>query len=376
MRAIPWFLLLFPSVATASPASELVCPLAGDGLIQVDGLLDDWEGMRSLTKSGADARDSALAVRCAYDETTLYLLVDVTDERVVRARGRNEDLLLLDFGDARLIVAPATGSAKLDVRWEKTRATPRLPSSADSLQKQGFAVELSLPLAATPGWGKGVPSLRFAVTHVDVDMAVGGEPPTKTETGPVLLTFEGAARTLKAFLDENHLRRADVTFDAMADMDGEPGAERVLVAGTFLAVLGEGYAFIGLPVASARDVLGVELVDLAGQGQSSALVRYREHGGGGSRDVLAVFNLKHDGFVRLFAHEIAKQLGTSRMTNRYQLVARKKARDLVITPGETVGFSAETWNETPASDMAPILLPWAEKKQEVWRFEKDSVSGG
>ena len=41
------------------------------------------------------------------------------------------------------------------------------------------------------------------------------------------------------------------------------------------------------------------------------------------------------------------------------------------------GFTApEGWKETPAEDMAPILLPWGEKKQEVWRFAKDGVSGG
>src|SRR6185503_1195288 len=142
-----------------------------------------------------------------------------------------------------------------------------------------------------------------------------------------------------------------------------------------------GYAYVALPVAGARDVLGVELHDLAGDGKSAALVRYREQGGGGSRDVLAVFVLAGDGgFARLFAHEIGKQLGGARMTNRVDVVARKgkgaRGKELVITPGEVSGFTAESWNETPASHMAPILLPWVEKKQEVWRFEGGQVSGG
>jgi hypothetical protein len=105
-------------------------------------------------------------------------------------------------------------------------------------------------------------------------------------------------------------------------------------------------------------------------------VRYREHGGGGSRDVLAVFVLRGGGFARLFAHEIAKQVGDARLENRWELRKAKRGRELVITPGEVRGFSAATWNETPAEDMAPILLPWGEKKQEVWRFDKDGVSGG
>jgi hypothetical protein len=369
MKAIPWFLFLFPSVASAA-RGELICRLAGDGLVQIDGVLDEWSGP-SLTKG--DPRDSALAIRCAYDERTLYLLVEVSDERVVR--GRAEDALILAFGDARLRIAPASDRATRSARWETGRG--KLPEIADTMLPRGFAVELALPLAATPGWAKGVPSLRFAATHVDADMATGGEPPSRTDTGEVLLTFEEAARALKAFLAEIRLAPRDVTVDTLAEMNGEPGPERVIVAGTVLGVLGgDGYAYIALPVASPRDLLGVELVDLAGEGQASAVVRYREHGGGGSRDVLAVFNLRHDGFTRLFAHEIGKQLGPARLTNRWELRKAKKGRELVITPGEAAGVSAETWNETPASDMVPILLPWGEKQQEVWRFEKDAVSGG
>jgi hypothetical protein len=378
MRRILPFLLLIPSLASAA-RPELVCPLVGDGAMQIDGLLDDWESMRSLTKAGPDARSSAVAVRCAYDATTLYVSVDVTDERLVRVRGGASDGLILGFGDARLHVLPASDSARLEVAWEKTRATPRLPKVADSLQKRGWSIELSLPLAAVPGWGKGAPQVRFAVTHQDADQSTGSSAAAGAATGEFLLTFEAASRTLKSFLDELHLRPADVSFDSLADVDGAPGPERVIVAGKILAALGEGYAYVGLPVESPRDLLGVELADLAGAGTSAVIVRYRERGGGGSRDVLAVFVLRHDGFARLFAHEIAKQLGNARLENRWELRRAPKGakgRELVITPGAVNGFTAESWNETPAEDMAPILLPWGEKKQEVWRFDKDGVSGG
>jgi hypothetical protein len=375
MRRILLSFLLIPSVAAASRA-ELVCPLVGDGLVEIDGLLDDWEAMRSLTKAGPDARSSALAVRCAYDATTLYVSVDVTDERLVRVRGGANDRLLLAFGEARLGIAPASGEgAQLEVGWEKTRAAPRSPKVGDSLQKRGWSVELSLPLAAVPGWAKGVPSVPVAITHLDADQAAGGAA-TPGASVELLLTFEAASRTLKGLLEELRLRPADVSFDALADLDEAPGPERVIVAGKFLGVLGDGYAYVGLPVASARDVLGVELVDLAGNGKSAAVVRYREHGGGGSRDVLAVFVLRSEGFARMFAHEIAKQLGNARLENRWELRKAKKGRELVIVPGEVRGFTAETWNERPAEDMVPILLPWGEKKQEVWRFDKDGVSGG
>jgi hypothetical protein len=378
MRAVVAISLLIPVVAHAG-ASQLVCPLVGGGLIQIDGLLDDWPAMRELTKSGADPRDASLALRCAYDDTTLFVAVNVTDDRLIRGRGGPEDRLILTFADSRLEVLPASGDAKLVARWLGTRAPRATPEVADSLQKHGWSVELSLPLSKIPGWTKGAPSLPFAVEHDDVDQATSPRVEETVATGPVMLEFEWAARTLKAFLDDQHLHGGDITVDTLAEMDGEPGVERVIVAGKLLGVLGEGYQFLALPVASPHDVLGVEIVDLGGTGRSSAVVRYREYGSGGSRDVLAVWNLRSDGFTRTFAHEIAKQVGNARLTNRWELVPRKgkqHGKDLVIQPGDTGGFTAASWNETPAADMAPILLPWGEKKQEVWHFENDGVSGG
>jgi hypothetical protein len=68
-----------------------------------------------------------------------------------------------------------------------------------------------------------------------------------------------------------------------------------------------------------------------------------------------------------------------RLTNSWKLVPRrgkKKGLDLLIQPGEAIGASAATWNETPATDLTPILLPWTGKKQELWIFENDLISGG
>ena len=163
-------------------------------------------------------------------------------------------------------------------------------------------------------------------------------------------------------------------------VDGEPGVERVVVARTTLGVLAEGYTFLELPVAAPADLLAVQVVDLGGTGKSSFVVHYQEHGGGGSREVLAIWALRGGSFARVFAHEVAKKLGASRLTNRFELVPRtgkgQRGVDLVIEVSEVSGFAVDTWNETPAADMAPILLPWGEKHKEVWHFDNDQVSGG
>jgi hypothetical protein len=381
MRAILGISLLIPTLAGAAP-SELVCPLVGGGLIQVDGLLDDWPAMRTVKRSGADGRDAALALRCAYDETTLFVAVNVTDDRLIRTKkGGTGDRLLFALGDGKLEVLPSSDDADagLDLtwRWLDKKLTAKV-DAADSLQRAGWSVELSIPLARIPGWGLGGPWVPVSVDWTDVDKLIDGGVEDTLATGLVALTFEAAARTFKLFLEEIKARPADVTLDVIADFDGEPGVERVVVAGRTLGILSAGFAFLELPVTSARDLLAVQIVDLGGAGKASAVVHYRERGNGGSREVVAVWSLRAGAFVRVFAHEVAKQLGSSRMTNRWEIVPRKKgkARDLVIAPGELTGFTVETWNETPAMDMAPILLPWADKKLETWHFDRDEVSGG
>src|SRR5215831_11572557 len=85
------------STSKTAAASELSCTLAGRGLIRIDGLLDDWSGMPEIT---AGTPGAGLKVRCAYDEATLYVMVDVTDSRLIRSkhRSRGDDFLTFHFG--------------------------------------------------------------------------------------------------------------------------------------------------------------------------------------------------------------------------------------------------------------------------------------
>ncbi len=380
MRPILMIFLLIPSAGWGAAQVAPVCPLVGAGLIQTDGLLDDWPPGGDVRKAAPDRRDAGLAVRCAYDTTTLYLSIDVTDERLIRARGKPEDRLVVGLGTGKLELLPSSGELELAWRWlDRKQGAP--VEVADSLQRAGWSVELAVPIALIPGGQQGAPSVQATVELTDVDLATAGRVEDVVATGPLVLTFEAAARNLKAFLDEVRARPADVRLDEIAELDGEPGVERVVLAGKHLGVLSsEGFTFLALPVASAEDLRGVRVTDLGGAGKSSVLVHYVEHGGVGSREVLAIWALRGGGFSRIFAHEVAKQLGSHRMTNGWELLPRrgKRARglELVFRVGQVSGFTAESWRETPASDMAPILLPWGDRPSEVWFFDHDEVSGG
>jgi hypothetical protein len=388
MRPVPLALLTLlagtTDAAAAAPPTELVCTLAGPGLIHIDGLIDDWANLPEVTRADADPRDAAVAVRCAYDKTTLYLLVNVTDDRLIRTKQktRDEDHLVLGFGAQAFEIYPASAEqgAKLAFGWVGRGAAslPRV-SVADSLQKRGWSVELAAPLRGLPGLLRGAPSLPLTVELYDADSLTARHIESVVTTGELALTFEEAAATLKSFLEGAKVHRGDIVLDQTAELDGQDAPQRVVVAGRVVGLLGDGYSYLELPVESARDVLSVQLVDLGGAGRASLVVRTVERGNGGSREVLSVWNTRNGQWNRLFAHEIAKVVGARHVTDTWELVPRGKGRkgvDLVIKPGEAVGFTAETWNETPASDMVPILLPWAGKPQEIWRFDGGMVSGG
>ncbi|MBI4508106.1 MAG: hypothetical protein HY698_00625 [Deltaproteobacteria bacterium] len=379
-------LLACRAYAAPPPRVDVECGLTERGVIAIDGLSDDWKGVPGTRRSSGSAEDASFLARCNYDREALYLSVDVTDDRLVRSKPskKGDDHVVLVFRDARLEVFPAHADYRIPhvVNWTGPGGAKTV-KVADALQPRGWFVEVAIPLGRVPGWGKGVPAVPFSVELHDADLLVEQRTQSVVSTGLGLLSFQEGSETFKWFLGEQKLRPQDIRLDVMANMDGEPGLERVVAGGRVVGILAEQYSYLQLPVEKPKDVLEVRVADLAGEGKSSVLARYVERGGGGSREVLAVFNLMPDGSVaRTLAHEIGKQLGQAQLTNTWELVARpgkkKQSRgfDLVIRVAGAVGFTAENYLESPAEDMQPILLPWGETKEERWSFRGDEAVGG
>ena len=363
--------------AAPAAAADAVCVKVAPGSVQLDGLLDDdWSGREDI-RTGPDPSDASFSLRCAYDDRTLYLAVNVEDDRLIRSpRPRaTDDHLLLSLGRARWEIYPgsAAAHAKLAV------VGPKGLTAIDSLQQRGWSLEMSIPRAKLTGVSRKDPSVPFGLSFHDSDVAATPRIETVVDFGDGKLVLEEADALLHELLDQLKLRRSDIRLDVSADVDGVAGAERIVWAGRIIGILGEGFAYIELPAARAEDVLEVRAVDLAGDGKASLLARYLEQGNGGTREVLAIWNLKNQTIVRIFAHEVRKTMGRARIVNVWELVpkpGKRRGHDLHFRAGAAVGVTRETWNETPADDMVPILLPWGEKTKEVWRFDNDEVSGG
>jgi hypothetical protein len=397
MPTVPrkWLILLANLVgvlvAGQAGAAELVCGMVDKDVIAVDGLLDDWQGVQAV-RFGAAGKDANLALRCNYDKDTIYLAILVTDEQIIR-RGKKdrgpEDVVVVDFGKDRLEITPGgEGGEPMKARWASGASTKTV-AIVDSLQDRGFSLEIGLPRGRVPGAAKNATSVPATIEFRDADMFTEKTWQETVTTGPGALTLEEGAQLYKQVLEDLRIKPKDIWLDKMVDMDGEPGDERVIVAGRTVAIIADSYAYMQLPV-PRKDILKLQLVDLAGAGKHAIVVHYVERGNGGSREVLGVWTVLGDGaFARPFAAEVAKESPAGRMSCTWALEPKletkgtgKKAKkvkgkgqDIVIRVGEVRGFSAETWNELPAEDMTPILLPWGELKEQRWHFRGDEAYG-
>jgi len=374
---------LYANPARAGTAIGVECVLVEEDLIEADGMLDDWGGIKPRT---AGSEDAGVKIRCAQTETRLFLAIHVRDDSIIRTSGkataRKQDALTLTVGAggkwSKMFVAPGTRGFEPVYRWRGKKVKSPV-TIADTAQKDGWSVELSVPLEKVSGWGPGTPRVVYKLRYADRDSSGSSKFNLR---GTV--RFAGATAVYKSFMSQAKLSRKDVRLDKIADMDGERGVERVIAGGRVVGVLNDEYRYFSLPVQSSSDVLKVKVVDLAGEGRASVLTEYREHGNGGSRDVLAVWNMQSNGgFSRSLAIEVRKQVGDNVLANDWKLEPNKGKRgktvpgySLVVSAGEVKGWDEDSFDDVPPEDMRAIITPWAEKTSAVYTFEGGQAFGG
>jgi hypothetical protein len=375
-----------------------VCQAVEAGAVEVDAMLDDWRGLgdRAPLRRGRGSDDSSFALRCAFDAERLYLAIEVRDDRLIRSAGRGargqggEDVLRLSL---RAGAGPAawTMSYFPGTRGFKARRVGGGPARADdSLRDDGWQLEVGVPLGQVPGWAGSTPLLRGEVVYADADRADAGEDRLRFAGE---LHFSTHVPALRGFLGHARLSVADLALDELAEIDGRPGNERVVAGGRYIAVLTDSFAFIELPIASPTDLERAELVDFDDDGRVSLLTHYRQRGGGGSREVVAVWTVAASGEIeRALGFEVGLALGGRVLSNRWSLVpaglhradarrstARRGRRagaarrlDILVEvgPQDNAGWDAASFARiTPSPDTRPILTPWSERRAVVYYFE-------
>ncbi len=382
------FAAVWLTAGTAGAIPRQPCEATEEDSIEIDGMLDDWDGVRKA-KAGAGAADASFELRCLYDGKHLYLAVDVRDEHVIRS-GKTpggEDRLELNVsaGGAPLALTLFPGKEKAAPRRQLGgKPAPGWLSIEDTLQQRGWSVEVRVPLAKIAGWGPSVAALTSSARYLDADV------PRLAITENVVewdgeWTFGKTESSFGQLLKDLKITAAQVTLDKTAELDrSRPGTERVVAGGTAVALMGETYGFLQLPVARAADVLKVELVDLSGGPLRHVAVRLRQRGGGGTRDVLMILGVVRGKLEPIHQIELVKEAGGKRISSKvaFEPAARWKQapkgtkRVLVVRSEVAVGWDEDSYAEAPAPDADPIYVPWDDDRTGgVYWLTRDGTLG-
>lgn len=400
-------LSLFGNAGAARAASPVPCTRVPDGTISVDGLRSDWKDLSVRRLSGGQAlggdksrwqgeADLVGKLRCAHDRRGTYLLLEVSDDQVVRSRrfSTREDRVELLFpgrrGKLRVlrIHPPNQRFRKGRVRWASRPYRAKGIKSKVIRLPSGYAAELHLKSGAVPGYGVGTPKLRTTLRIVDHDGGVTRKPDTVLVTGGVtpqtLGSFEyDTAKALYAkFLRDKGLKPGNVLHHEVGNFITGEALEQLVIAGTWVAYIGEdvmkGGAYYAVPIQMAKtqqDMLRFRTLDLSGNGNKEVILAIRQEGTGGlTRDLLVILRFLDSGTADLlFASEIEVRHRGKVLTADYQFKRRRggqgpgsKGYALIMTVKKNRGWTKRNHRPTGGGRIENIPTPWGKKKRVYW----------
>ncbi len=354
MRTIALVTVLVLTSPAHPEPTAIRCDDLATADLSIDGLLDDW-GKKVLFRAGS-APDGMMSLRCGWDGAAIVVALDIADDRLVRLQGKgSEDHVTIAIGaggkKVNVDVFPGNALAKAKV------IKPAKVAAADSLQPKGFSVEARIPAAQLAGLTASTPSLDLKIVFVDSDKAAGGD--TTEIVIDAMIELGDRKDLLDDFLRSVRLKRSDVKFDKLDNLDPDRrGNERIVSGGTVIGVLTEQFAYVSLPAAKPSDVKKVELLPLGAKNLKVVSAIVRQAGNGGSRDLLMLWTVWSGQLQPLAQIELRKEQGGNVLEASWRLVKGKKGPELWVEPKPAVGWTAETWNEMPADDADAILMPW------------------
>lgn len=408
VSAVVSAVVLAPLLLLATPArsATLECERVDDNKISIDGLRSDWNDVtiepllgKAILKGRSQWQgkpDLEGKLRCAHDSKGTYLLLEVNDDQVVRTRrpGTREDRVELIFatekGKTRTlrIHPPNARYRKASVRWVKGRRSTKGLTYRVIRLRHGYAIEMKIADGAVPGYALGSPKLRMSVQIIDHD----GGPSRKADTvmgtgGNTMATlgvveYDTAKELLAGFLKQKGLTKKQILHYKVGNFVTGRAREQLVIAGTFVALMGEdiakggAYFAVRAPWAKKQtDLLRFRTVDLDGNGNLDIVYVVRQVSSGGlTRDILVVLRfLDSNRFDIFFMHEIAKRQGGRMLTNKYRFVKRGKKTDIVITFGKAKGFTQQTYRTSHGGKLEGLLTPWGPKKK-TYQFAFDGYT--
>jgi hypothetical protein len=378
------FVSSFPALASGGGGHMIVAePMEGEK-VRIDGDLREWPNKMTELGETLSGSGGHASTTVAYDETNLYVVLKLSDRRIVRtaAAGETEDhasLLLAfphgrDFNTYELELFPGNPGKIAGV--VKLRGSPVSGAKiVEAPSKGGLSVEAQIPWSAFPDAAKVRVGLRAAVTYTDSDSLGSISSVISTAPGrsgralpPLLLESEEG-------LESNLLKPKGLSApsrEAYGNVSGDAMYERVAVFGDALAIVGphfrggKEFFFADLGVKDASMVTRLELVDFDGDGHEEIVIQKRIGTPEKYREIVTVTKVGTDDTpYQAFAQEVGIKTPDGKVENHVSF----KNGAIEVSQGESEGFDPATYAEVTPSDMGSALLPWESVGSRTFKWQ-------
>ncbi len=363
--------------------------------VRIDGMPKEWTGkFRTLSHRlrGSEPTTEDLQARAliAYDDNNLYVVADVTDDKLVGGGDCVELVLGIPGGRVHSVrLYPGVAGKSRGMARNSLGLPIRGARVVEAPTDQGYHLESQIPWKAFRGTDDTRIGLRGAILVHDADRSRAAENIVGTAPSRAYRRLPAISTEPELALGRNLLWQkqllAPPKYNLLANVAGDKFKERILVYGRYLVVLGyhyrngREYYFRDLGVDAYEGGLpSCEVRDLTGDGRGEVVLRskYQENGLKAERlDVLS-FGTDREVPEPIFAHEITLQRGSGKIANAVSLKANGTATSITITPGRATGIGAgkderDRFARRPQPKVDAALLPWGPVTKQVY-----SLNGG
>ncbi len=360
--------------------------------MRVDGALREWKGARFSELRGTG--DESLRYALAVADGGLYIAAEVSDAELVRSKGvggrQDAVVLTLAMPDVRgqwasteIWLHPGRSGVSKSVAGLKRGSSALKEEAKISVVEgprdggqPGYVIEAFVPwslVSESEIWEMG----RGALRYEDYDQ--GGRPSVlassqaKPDALPRLRLGEGHQDFLGSFLSSQNLTGIEPRFDFRGNVHGDASSERVVLVDRFVVVYGpayqkgESFGYLALPISVGGGVKHAELSDLDGDGRAELALTLRQANAQGAREVFLVYSLAEDSPRALGGVELRKETAGGFIENTLSKETKgKEGLRFVAKLGRSQSPSPDNYREASASDVQPILLPWAEVRSRTY----------